>query len=611
MKKYLLTLALTLAMAGATLAQDVWSVGYFNEEGNQKAAIYKNDQMYHYAYYPGITNVATSVVQDPTNGDVYWSNCSSQSGTPYKAAIYCNRQQAVSIDDAYIHNMFWYDDGSNYQPMPSRLYSAGYRMGTDNRKYATVWIGTSSIPLFSPDYMSGYESEAYGICVTLEEIDHSGEAYARYYCGYAQHSEGGGSPVPTVWKNDEVLYELGDHYGYAYGLDYYSGDVYTVGCEIINDNYVAKVWKNNSELYALTSDLFNARAWKIKVVDGDVYVCGWAWGGTTLCIWKNGELMHIENSGSPTNLRSFAVNENGVYYAVVKGPSSNNYTGYIYKDGVQLYAPESCDYLYDLCVEKVECGTSNAQSTPYFEGFERCFTDWACWEKIDVDDDNYSYWSGNIGYEVPSYWMRFGNSNDDPYQGDYCARHRFGEDYQHGVLITPQIHLQCGAEESYLTFQTREQYPEDLYIETVLISTTGNNAGDFNPIWNQENPSNEWKEVKIDLSAYECEDIYIAFEYGGENGHTWFIDNVLVDQSLVGVSEEYKDAFTVSPNPANASIQINGLDADSEVYIYNMLGERVMTVRVGDKQEIDISELSDGLYFLRCGNKTARFVKAL
>ena len=85
----------------------------------------------------------------------------------------------------------------------------------------------------------------------------------------------------------------------------------------------------------------------------------------------------------------------------------------------------------------------------------------------------------------------------------------------------------------------------------------------------------------------------------------------MVDQSLVGVSEEYKDAFTVSPNPANASIQINGLDADSEVYIYNMLGERVMTVRVGDKQEIDISELSDGLYFLRCGNKTARFVKAL
>ena len=611
MKKFLFTLALTLALAGASLAQNVWSVGYFNEDGNQKAAIYKNDQLYFYAYLPGMANVATSVVQDPTNGDVYWSNCSSQSGTPYEAAIYCNRQQAVVFDDAYIHNMFWDDDGSNYQPMPSRLYSAGYRMGSDNRKYAAVWVGTSSIPLFSPDYMSYYESEAYGICVTTEEIEHSGAASARYYCGYVQQSEGGGSPVPTVWKNDEVLYELGDHYGYAYGLDYYSGDVYTVGCEIINDNYVAKVWKNNSELYALTSDLFNARAWKIKVVDGDVYVCGWAWGGTTLCIWKNGELMHIENSGSPTNLRSFAVNENGVYYAVVKGPSSNNYTGYIYKDGVQLYAPESCDYLYDLCVEKVECGTSNAQSTPYFEGFERSVTDWACWEKIDVDDDNYSYWSGNIGYEVPSYWMRFGDSNDDPYDGDYCARHRFGESSQTGVLITPQIHLQCGAEESYLTFQTREQYPNDLDNEIVMISTTGNNASDFYPIWSQENPSNEWKEVKIDLSAYECEDIYIAFEYQGQNGHTWFIDNVLVDQNYVGVSEEFEDAFTVNPNPANASIQISGLDADGEAYIYNMFGERVMTVRVGDNQEIDISELSGGLYFLRCGNKTARFVKAL
>jgi hypothetical protein len=237
-------------------------------------------------------------------------------------------------------------------------------------------------------------------------------------------------------------------------------------------------------------------------------------------------------------------------------------------------------------------------------------TDWACWEKIDVDGDNYSYWSGNIGYEVPSYWMRFGDSNNDPYEGQYCARHRFGEGSQTGVLITPQIHLQCGAEESYLTFQTREQYPEDLFNEIVMISTTGNNAGDFYPIWSQENPSNEWKEVKIDLSAYECEDIYIAFEYIGTNGHTWFIDNVLVDQSLVGVNEEYVNAFTVSPNPANANIHIDGLDADSEVHIYNMLGERVMTVRVGSNQEIGISELSDGLYLLRCGNKTARFVKA-
>ena len=54
---------------------------------------------------------------------------------------------------------------------------------------------------------------------------------------------------------------------------------------------------------------------------------------------------------------------------------------------------------------------------------------------------------------------------------------------------------------------------------------------------------------------------------------------------------------------------IEGLEANSEVKIYNTMGALVKVVNVNANEEIGISELSDGLYVLRCGNATLRFVK--
>ena len=78
-----------------------------------------------------------------------------------------------------------------------------------------------------------------------------------------------------------------------------------------------------------------------------------------------------------------------------------------------------------------------------------------------------------------------------------------------------------------------------------------------------------------------------------------------------GVDEEELNPMTLYPNPAKESIRILGIEDNSTIEIYNSLGERVRTVNAGPDQEIGVSDLASGLYLVRCGNRTLRFVKQL
>ena len=78
-----------------------------------------------------------------------------------------------------------------------------------------------------------------------------------------------------------------------------------------------------------------------------------------------------------------------------------------------------------------------------------------------------------------------------------------------------------------------------------------------------------------------------------------------------GVSEDGLTPMTLYPNPAKGSIRISGIEANTTVEIYNSLGELVRTVNAGPDQEIGVSDLASGLYLVRCGNRTLRFVKEL
>lgn len=65
----------------------------------------------------------------------------------------------------------------------------------------------------------------------------------------------------------------------------------------------------------------------------------------------------------------------------------------------------------------------------------------------------------------------------------------------------------------------------------------------------------------------------------------------------------------IYPNPSSSSIRIVGLEANTEVCIYNVYGVSVKRISVDADEEIGIGELAAGVYVLRCGNAVARFVK--
>lgn len=69
------------------------------------------------------------------------------------------------------------------------------------------------------------------------------------------------------------------------------------------------------------------------------------------------------------------------------------------------------------------------------------------------------------------------------------------------------------------------------------------------------------------------------------------------------------NSLDIYPNPAASVINLKSSgNISGEVYIYNLLGIKVLTARTSDST-VDVSGLPRGIYFIRYGNKTQRFTK--
>lgn len=102
------------------------------------------------------------------------------------------------------------------------------------------------------------------------------------------------------------------------------------------------------------------------------------------------------------------------------------------------------------------------------------------------------------------------------------------------------------------------------YKATVLVSSGSNDpaSGDFVEIY-EANMLNDalWEERIIDLSAYNGQNIYVAFRHeGGSQGtyHNWFIDDVSVSPSSYtdGTLTQFLSPNGVSETPVTASVTV-------------------------------------------------------
>ncbi|TVQ28962.1 MAG: hypothetical protein EA370_15885, partial [Wenzhouxiangella sp.] len=147
------------------------------------------------------------------------------------------------------------------------------------------------------------------------------------------------------------------------------------------------------------------------------------------------------------------------------------------------------------------------------------------------------------------------------------ARHRFGSSGydEEGWLVTPPLALDSGV--STLTFAERTEWPSWYYYQGVWVSTDSCNPadGDFVELAEVEG-TNDWRTVNYDLSAYAGETICIAFVYEGDDGTTWYIDDVVVTSlsastvlvadtniPVVVIPVQAQPVITVDPDELNAS----------------------------------------------------------
>jgi hypothetical protein len=102
------------------------------------------------------------------------------------------------------------------------------------------------------------------------------------------------------------------------------------------------------------------------------------------------------------------------------------------------------------------------------------------------------------------------------------------------------------------------------------------------------------------------------------NPNDTLIARYIFDHTLGSFAATHGPGVTIYPNPFSDSLQISGLQAKSEVVVYNSGGSLVKGAFVSsDHGRIDLSDLPSGLYYLRIKdvgkthgeNRTFRVVK--
>ena len=183
----------------------------------------------------------------------------------------------------------------------------------------------------------------------------------------------------------------------------------------------------------------------------------------------------------------------------------------------------------NFAVQGLEGDPNIQQEVLLTEDFNDCNYPTTGWEAISL--------SSNKNWEC----LAFGR--DDSKAAEMNGHE--GDEGSNDWLVSPQVNL-AGAEGAALNFWTRSHYGGDERSLMVYLSTafTGDvNTTDWVPL-NVELPqagSKQWVQLEVDLSAYEGEEVHIAFQYKASNTYpSWTIDDFNV------VNKEATDYYIAS-----------------------------------------------------------------
>ena len=228
------------------------------------------------------------------------------------------------------------------------------------------------------------------------------------------------------------------------------------------------------------------------------------------------------------------------------------------------------------------------------------------WTTIDSDGDGFNWFN----------YYGWGHNDSD----HFASSESYDNATSTGLtpdnyLVSPQVEL--GGSISFWASAMDSNYPEEHF--GVAVSTTNNtDPSAFTTLeeWTitakrvDDRGQTEWVQYTVDLDAYAGHTGYVAIRhFGCTDQYMLNVDDIVITLGTDVVSEQNAMTLKVYPNPAKETLRIEGLEADATVEIYNSLGMMVKTLTASADEEINISNLPQGVYMLRCGKQTIRFVK--
>ena len=125
---------------------------------------------------------------------------------------------------------------------------------------------------------------------------------------------------------------------------------------------------------------------------------------------------------------------------------------------------------------------------------------------------------------------------------------------------------------------------------------------------------------EITLSGYNNETYFAFYAFSDTSGvdNDLFIDNFQITASSLsdtaGVEDESLVTLNMYPNPAIDVLNISSQSTINTVEIFNILGQKVITMQVEDTSaEINVSNLNAGIYLIKYeinnSTSTKKFVK--
>lgn len=105
--------------------------------------------------------------------------------------------------------------------------------------------------------------------------------------------------------------------------------------------------------------------------------------------------------------------------------------------------------------------------------------------------------------------------------------------------------------------------------------------------------------IKSAYNLGQSNTISVSRISGDRTYHYFYGAEVVVSTKALGVGDSEYAGVEVFPNPAREFITVTGLKSAKRYNVYNVLGAKVLSGEVSNRQTIDVRNLQKGLYFLR------------